>query len=383
MTRSFCIPGLPLYWRTTDHAHAPLPPGIPARADFEFAFDGDLGLIRQRVSPTMAETLNNVYRAEANVGYLQVGQSLADGYGRDLWAFIAKALPLLGTNRKVLEIGCGGCYILDLFVKANYDAIGIDPSPIAVRTAAQLGFQVIEGFFPHPKAEGPFGLILHSDVLEHMDDPVRFLRLQRERLAPGGMIIAAVPDCTTSNAAGDLSMIIHQHINFFDRESLAATFRAAGLVPIAIERSNYGGSLYCLAQRSDQPIPRNATPTATVYERFCDQAQAVSSRFAAIVTTALAQGRRVGCYVPLRAFPYLAISGHLDQVRLFDDSAEMAYRYFDGVPRQVETFTELTADPPDLTLVMSYTFGHKIRDKIVAAIGARTEVISLTDMSHG
>jgi hypothetical protein len=379
----FRIDDLPLYWRTTATANAERPAGIPARADFEFTFDAGLGLIRQRVTPELADTLERVYRAEANVGYLQVGQSLADPYGQDLWRFIDKAFAMKGRPKTALEIGCGGCYILDLLTRAGVDAMGIDPSPIAVRTAAAMGFKVVEGFFPHPAAAGPFGLILHIDVLEHVADPVGFLRSQRDRLTDEGLLIISIPDCTSSNAAGDLSMIIHQHINFFDVDSLAVTCRAAGLEPLLIERSNYGGSLYCLAQHSEPSLSQNSSAALGVYERFCSQAAAVAERFARILKDALAQGRTVGCYVPLRAFPYLALAGHLESVRLFDDSAEMAHRFFDGVSRRVENFEDLQADPPDLVFVMSYSFGERIRDKIQNRLGTRSRIITLADLAHG
>ncbi len=379
--KTFHLPSFPLYWRMTDHPNAARPEGIPARAPFAFTCDPELGLIRQDLSPELDQALECVYRAEANVGYLQVGQSLADAYGQDLWRFIESAFKQYGTPVSALEIGCGGCYILDLLVKAGVHAVGIDPSPIAIKTAADMGFAVVEGFFPHPDTSGPYDLILHSDVLEHVSDPVQFLKNQVKHLTGGGLVIAAVPDCSQSNAMGDLSMIIHQHINYFDRESLAATFRAAGMQPLEIARSGYGGSLYCVGRRE---VVQEVAPVGGTagYDMFCSLATSVADRFSREIADAIERGKTVGCYVPLRAFPYLAVANAFDRVRLFDDSAEMAHHYFDGLTQRVENFADLCADPCDVVFVMSYTFGERIKDKLQAALSGRSRIVTLSDLSR-
>lgn len=380
---TFRIQDLPLYWRMTDTACAPRPEGIPARFDFEFTFDENLGLIKQEVSAELDDVLERIYRADANVGYLQVGQSLSDSYGMDLWRFIEKCFDVRGKPQNALEIGCGGCYVLDLLEKAGVQATGIDPSPVAIRLAESLGLDVVEGFFPHPKAAGPYDLILHSDVLEHVTDPVDFLAKQRECLVDGGLVVVAVPDCTTSNLCGDLSMIIHQHINYFDRISLGAVFRAAGLQPLLIEPSQHGGSLYCLAQKQQARPAREDVNGIQMYNEFCEKAIGVADRFSSALNAAISEGKNVGCYVPLRAFPYLALAGNIEGVNLYDDSAEMADHYFDGVSERIKDFSSLESDPDDLVFVMSYSFGDRIRDKIRAKIGDRTEIVTLSDLSHG
>ena len=34
-------------------------------------------------------------------------------------------------GKKILEIGCGGCYLLEKLKKLKYEVYGIDPSPFA------------------------------------------------------------------------------------------------------------------------------------------------------------------------------------------------------------------------------------------------------------
>jgi len=56
---------------------------------------------------------------------------------------------------------------------------------------------------------------------------------------------------------GELSMAMHQHLNYFDTESLRNTVEAAGLKVLRIEVAKYGGSLYCCAQNipENRPVP--------------------------------------------------------------------------------------------------------------------------------
>ena len=67
MTTTFRIPDLPIYWRTTPEPNAACPEGIPTRADFEFAFDARLGLIKQNVPTELADSLELIYQADVFV----------------------------------------------------------------------------------------------------------------------------------------------------------------------------------------------------------------------------------------------------------------------------------------------------------------------------
>ena len=70
--------------------------------------------------------------------------------------------------------------------------------------------------------------IFHSDVLEHIDTPINFLKEQYEGLNNEGILIISVPDCTESIKIGDVSMALHQHINYFTINSLKNIVERAG-----------------------------------------------------------------------------------------------------------------------------------------------------------
>lgn len=95
---------------------------------------------------------------------------------------------------RVLDVGCGTGGMLARL--ADWQATGIDVSPLAVRCCQQRGLtQVIEGSVNRlPFADHSFDAVLCLDVLYHRDvDEARALREMQRVLVPGGRIIVNVP----------------------------------------------------------------------------------------------------------------------------------------------------------------------------------------------
>ncbi len=352
---------MPLYWRIRQVSESPHI-SIPARAGFAFTLDEELGLLRQSASPELMSILRTVYEAEHNVGYLQDGHMFAAGYGDDLLAFIDRSIRGRGA-RTAMEIGCGGCYILEKLAGSGLEVMGVDPSPVAASKGVEKGIRVVQDFFPSNRATGLFDLVLHADVLEHVDDPVGFLRLQRNQLNEGGIAIISTPDCSRSIELGDVSMALHQHLNYFDRESLATTVASAGLRVLNIERAKFGGSLYCAAVRQDSPSA-SAEHKRAAGKAFMRRATGQLDRFRRQVNALVERGRTIGFYMPLRAVPYLAHLDRMDNFRFFDDTPHWHGRCLDGVDLPIENFGDLEKKPVDELFVMSLTFSQGVVEKV-------------------
>lgn len=378
MIDSIRINDLSFYWRINS-ADMSLPNVVPDLVPFEFDALAEHGLIIQKRVDSTLEFLNTIYKEEYNVGYLQEHNTLAQGYATDLTEFLERNVP---NPRNALEIGCGGCVILSKLNQRGIDVVGIDPSPIAKEQGDRLGIRIIEGFFPSAEITEEFDLVFHADVLEHVVDPVAFLRDQRKALSPDGMVVISVPDCTESIEAGDISMIIHQHLNYFDIDSLRRVATAAGLDPIVVETAGYGGSLYCLA-RNPAEISEPAPPApgeSQKPERFARKSAAVRRAVADYFKDVLQNpDRQLGLYVPLRAFPYLADAGIRSGYRLFDDTPHWHGQCFDGVPIPIENFSDLEKDPVSDIVVMSLTFGDVIKRKLIDRFGQTLRVKTLPE----
>ena len=368
---------MPLYWRVRERVDE-VDPVIPQRTDFSFTFDAEQGLVQQTSSPQLRATLRRIYEAEHNVGYLQDGHMFSKGYGDDLLEFIRRTVSP-SKARRVLEIGCGGCYLLERLARDGFDVTGVDPSPIAAAKGAEKGIKVVPDFYPSAQATGCFDVVLHADVLEHVEDPIGFLKLQRDQVSKDGILIISTPDCTQSIELGDVSMALHQHLNYFNEDALAHAVTSAGFRVLAVERARFGGSLYCSAVRSNSP-PSMKPPTPSV--SFTAKAGGQVERFRTRIDKLLRAGRKIGFYMPLRAMPYLAHLRTFSGLRLFDDTAHWHRQYFDGVDVPVENFEDFRRLPVDDVFVMSLTFGGVVESKL-AELKSPANITTLASFLSG
>jgi SAM-dependent methyltransferase len=379
--REIALGSMPFYWRMVDRF---VPSGagpVPAFLPFSFSFDPTVGLLTQRPDPEVTAALERVYREDSNIGYLQEGHALAERYGGDFLRFVDRAIARIGGPvTSIVDVGCGGGYVLGRLRERGYRVAGIDPSPVAARFGVQRGIPIVSSFYPARHDLGRFDLVLSSGTLEHVPDPVGFLRAHRGDLAAGGAVVISVPSSGPMIELGDPSMLLHEHLSYFDADSLRRTVERAGYEVLALEPASYGLTLYCLAQ------PRHGAGAAAPaegqgwpeFKRFRARLDRCVGRVSDYLRPRLESGRDVGFYVPLRALPYLAILGRLDRVRFFDDDPGVHGRYFDGFDVPVEDFADLQADPPAHVVVMSLPHARVIGARLAGlGLGDRMEVTSL------
>lgn len=103
-------------------------------------------------------------------------------------------------HRRILEVGCGAA-ALGAFCKAadpSREVWGMEIDAAAGAVATQRIDRVLRADLDQldelPESAGLFDLITFGDVLEHLRDPDRLLRVLSGYLAPGGEIIACVPN---------------------------------------------------------------------------------------------------------------------------------------------------------------------------------------------
>lgn len=362
---------VPFYWRVK-LAAVQKPHDVPARLPFAFSFLDDLQLVIQQRNPAVLQWLERVYKEDANVGYLQDGHALAESYGGEFVHFFQRASALLPQPpTSAADIGCGGVYLLQKVREQGLVVKGIDPSPVTAAAGKKAGIEIVADFYPSRSLTERFDVLFHYDVLEHVEDPVAFLRAHHANLSLNGALIFAVPDCSHHIALGDVSMLLHEHLNYFDAESLAHVVRAAGFEPLLLERAHHGGVLLCCAVPAKGKTAL-AKPISGNSKFLCFRARARTAleRFAAVASQ---PGKgELGLYVPLRAFPYLGQLPPDTKLRFFDDDPGLRGRYYDGFDVPIESRDELAARPPGRVMICSLAFGDKIatrlRDKQVIGL---------------
>jgi 2-polyprenyl-3-methyl-5-hydroxy-6-metoxy-1,4-benzoquinol methylase len=367
MTDAFDLGMVPFYWRTKFTLDQS-PQDIPDRLPFRFSFDSDLQLIIQRREDEVLRWVERVYSEDANVGYLQDGHALAQSYGGEFLDFFQRASSMLPRRpASAADIGCGGVYLLQQVRACGMQVKGIDPSPVTVEAGRRAGIEIIQSFYPTPALVDKFDVLFHYDVLEHIEDPVAFLRAHKANLSEGGGLVFAVPDCTHHIAMGDVSMVLHEHLNYFDKVSLTNTLRAAGFEPVLMESSHHGGVLMCCAMvaGNGRQAPVTFSHGWRKFVEFSGSARRALQCFGDFAGRA--SGRELGLYVPLRAFPYLSQVPVDVQLRFFDDDPGLLGRYFDGFDVAVENRAGLESRPPEHLVICSLAFGDQIAQRLPAA----------------
>ena len=146
------------------------------------------------------------------------------------------------TARRVLDIGCGAGRLGDA-IKARQPAVvtGIELSPVAAALASQRIDRVVTGDVEHVPldfASGSFDAIVCGDILEHLREPERLLKQAREWLAPGGCLVASIPNVRHHSVVSSLldgnwtyesaGLLDRTHLRFFTRREIEKLFYRAG-----------------------------------------------------------------------------------------------------------------------------------------------------------
>jgi 2-polyprenyl-3-methyl-5-hydroxy-6-metoxy-1,4-benzoquinol methylase len=379
MVEPFKLGEIPFYWRVKKTVDQ-LPTDIPARLPFAFSFMDDLQLVIQERNPTVLRWLERVYTEDANVGYLQEGHALAEAYGGEFIEFFRRASALLSKPpTSAADIGCGGVYLLQKVREQGLTVKGIDPSPVTAAAGRKAGIEIVPDFYPSKSLTEHFDVLFHYDVLEHVDDPVAFLRAHHANLSSQGALIFAVPDCSHHIRLGDVSMLLHEHLNYFDTESLVNVVRAAGFEPLLLESARHGGVLLCCAiPKKEGSVQEKFVKSVSKFQTFCAKAQDALQRF--VVLTSQPGQSELGLYVPIRALPYLCQLLPKNRVRFFDDDPGLHGYYFDGFDIAIEGRDELIANPPEKVMICSLVFGHKIAAELREKQARNLNIVMWSDL---
>jgi SAM-dependent methyltransferase len=162
-------------------------------------------------------------------------------------------------NDSLLDVGCGFGFAVDMASKTlGWRAVGIDPAHYARAGAALLHADIRKDYLTADSDLGePFGLVVASEVIEHVPDPDGFLQILRRWLRPGGTLVLTTPDGdAVHEGAGEADlvtiMVVGGHLILYSLQSLELVLRRAGFAHVEVEtRQN---NLIALA--SDRPIRR-------------------------------------------------------------------------------------------------------------------------------
>jgi SAM-dependent methyltransferase len=114
---------------------------------------------------------------------------------------ILKACQGLPDNARILDVGCGDGFHLDLlqkFGKSSWRLEGIDMSDRAVEMGKLRGLEIHQGTVQSMAiAEGTYDLAFMIATIEHVDQPLEVLQAVGKMLKPGGTVVMVTDNTDT------------------------------------------------------------------------------------------------------------------------------------------------------------------------------------------
>lgn len=151
-----------------------------------------------------------------------------------LFVVAAQLLNKAQNWKRILDYGGARGYMLTPFVKKGYDCFVLDYENWEDKVEPGVSY-IGQGLSDLEDDEDRFDVILLLHTLEHMVDPVEFLREMTRFLSSEGVVIVEVPlGCFNEykHLADPLT-----HVNFFSEESLALALKESGLNLVHISTS--------------------------------------------------------------------------------------------------------------------------------------------------
>ena len=119
----------------------------------------------------------------------------------------AKIREMVGSGKRVLDVGCGPGNLATILTRMGNVVVGIDKDDGALATAQRVCERTIAADLDHAELDDlvgdeRFDVVVLADVLEHVRNPARFLGEVKRLLRPGGRLVTL-----TINAAHYVSGI--------------------------------------------------------------------------------------------------------------------------------------------------------------------------------
>jgi len=145
----------------------------------------------------------------------------------------------------VLDIGCNDGSQLDAFKSIGYATYGVDPAKNLYPTSSAK-HSVVCGFWNEETANGlgrDFDVITSQNAFAHIPDPLSYLKLARDYLKNDGKIFISTSQADMV-VNGEFDTIYHEHISYYNAESMKALAERAGLYLVDVVKTPIHGTSY-------------------------------------------------------------------------------------------------------------------------------------------
>lgn len=312
-------------------------------------------------------------------------------YANKLARRLAKTYHL--ENKRIVEIGCGKGEFLHLLAKnGGNHCIGFDPSYESCRSDINDEYprvKIIAEPFSEKYAYLETDMVVCRHVLEHIDDPVDFLKMIRRSILnnENAIVFIEVPNALFTLKQLGIWDLIYEHKSYFTAHSLYAGIMRAGFHPLSLMTS-FGGQYLCIECRllpgaETRDILKPHTPMKEiegVVASFADH----YARKTAVWKNYLAEQRACGKKVVVwgagsKGVTFMNVVKHADVIRYaVDVSPHKQGKFCPGTAQRILSPDALNEFSPDVVIVMNPLYIEEITASLCAN-HIRAEIVSIMD----
>ena len=178
----------------------------------------------------------------------------ADGYFDHVRPELASLVPQ--DARRIVDFGCGrgalGAHLKD---RQGAEVIGVELFADAAAVAAERLDTVVQSDLDAleelPVEEASVDAAVFGDVLEHLRDPHRLLRVTRRYLKPGGHIVCSIPNVKHFTVVvpllvadrfeyTDAGLLDRTHVHLFTLEEIDRMLKETGYEAVSVGATSVG-----------------------------------------------------------------------------------------------------------------------------------------------
>jgi cyclopropane fatty-acyl-phospholipid synthase-like methyltransferase len=224
---------------------------------------GDCGFVFRH--PILAkEDYDKLYRSSTAESWDEAGRVDHD--------LVRAALRRHLGKGSVLDVGCGGGTLLEPLA-GEFEIFGIEMNPDASRAAAGRGLKMSgSDLQAMTNLTVRFNAVVSCDVIEHLADPVDFLRKALSLTLPGGLVLVSSgnADAWSWRLAGSSFWYCYgpEHISFVSPNWFDKQAAALGTEIVAVQRFAYSPKFTILAKAARLCLMALYKISPTLYRRI-------------------------------------------------------------------------------------------------------------------
>lgn len=145
---------------------------------------------------------------------------------------VVNSRPARGeTSQRLMEHKPG--LLFGRICKANPQTLGVDIDPVGVETLKGMGFNAVCADVETMDLGRRFDTIVAGEIIEHLENPGRFLRNLKRHLNPGGVLLISTPNpfyCsqTWKIWRHGMPQVHEDHVTWFDPLTMEQMLKRTG-----------------------------------------------------------------------------------------------------------------------------------------------------------